>query len=102
MFCAVKKKRKQSPESLTNLNKGKGLFRRKRACNLNVNGSGASNAADDVSKPQTNSAAADSAETVIPPKCKDVWTTMNQKYSLATPLAGSGSRKRCVDSGQAA
>ena len=22
---------------------------------------------------------------------------MNQKYSLATPLAGSGSRKRCVD-----
>ena len=97
MFCAVKKKRKQSPESLANLNKGKGKARRKRACKLNVNDSEGSNVADDVSKPQNDAPAAATAATVDPPKFKDAWTTMNQRYCLARPRAVILSTKRCVD-----
>ena len=90
MFCSVKKKHKQSPESLSNLNKGKDRLQRKRGCKLNVNVSEGSNAADDVSKPQTDAPA---AATVDPPKCKDVWTTMNQRYCLAEPHAVILSKK---------
>ena len=103
LCCAAKKKRKQSEKSLSNLNKGRGRFRRKRFCKENE---GVEEPDDSI--PETLSASdsdtsafdTDTDDEEPEPPFKDASTTMYQRYSLAvstTDARGNKTKTRCVD-----
>ena len=109
LCCAANKKRKQSEKSLSNLNKGRERFRRKRFCKENESVEEPDDSIpESLSASDTDTSASDAdtdtdtdtADEEPEPPFKDASTTMHQRYSLAastTDARGNKTKTRCVD-----